>query len=144
MTNPQHEALVEAVARAICSANGADPDRDTTGADASDKNFSPEWLYYMPDAEAAIAALSATAATPSDEDVRLKSDMAWFSGQRRLSLTFYSPMYGDDDDQSEEWRVEKESGPINDREWDVVGRGQTASQAISAARAALEPQGKDV
>ena len=61
-------------------------------------------------------------------------DMRWLDTQRRLTLSFYSPMYGDDDDQSEEWRVEKESGSINDREWDVIGRGQTFAEAVAAAR----------
>ena len=66
--------------------------------------------------------------------------LTWFGTQRRLLLDFYSPMYGDDDDQSEEWRVTKESRPINDREWNVIGRGDTPLAAINAARAALATQ----
>lgn len=65
------------------------------------------------------------------------SDMAWFGDQHRLSLSHYSPMYGDDDDQSVEWRVMRESGPIDDREWDIVGRGETPYEAVASARAAL-------
>lgn len=76
-----------------------------------------------------------------DADVE-RENMRWFSGQRRLSLDFYSPMYGDDDDQSEEWRVTQESGPINDREWDVIGRGQTVFEAVASARAALQALGE--
>ena len=80
------------------------------------------------------------AATHSPAPMAGEGDnLTWFSAQRRLSLSFYSPMYGDDDDQSEEWRVHKESGPINDREWDIVGRGSTAVEAIAAARAAAHP-----
>lgn len=58
----------------------------------------------------------------------------WFGSQRNLSLSFYSPIYCDDDDQSEEWRVTKESGSINDREWHVIGRGPTPLAAIENAR----------
>lgn len=61
--------------------------------------------------------------------------LAWFGEQRRMSLSHYSPMYGDDDDQSIEWRVDCESGPINDREWDIVGRGETPLAAILDAQA---------
>jgi hypothetical protein len=61
-------------------------------------------------------------------------DIAWFSSQRRLSLDFQSPVYADDDDQDREWRVREESGNINDREWEVIGRGATVPQAIAAAR----------
>lgn len=63
----------------------------------------------------------------------VREALEWFSGQHRLSLQHYSPMYGDDDDQSVEWRVHRESGPINDREWEIVGRGKTALDAILAA-----------
>jgi hypothetical protein len=61
-------------------------------------------------------------------------DITWFSSQRRLSLDFDSPFYADDDDQNREWRVREESGNINDREWEVIGRGSTVPQAIAAAR----------
>lgn len=63
--------------------------------------------------------------------------LEWFSGQRRLSLAHYSPMYGDDDDEAVEWRVHRESGSINDREWEVIGRGETVLAAMLDARAAL-------
>ncbi len=71
-------------------------------------------------------------ATPSTGDA-VREALEWFSGQHRLSLQHYSPMYGDDDDQSVEWRVHRESGSINDREWEIVGRGETALDAILAA-----------
>lgn len=66
----------------------------------------------------------------------------WFGQNRRLELYHYSPVYGDDDDQSEEWRVAEQSGSINDREWTVIGRGLTPLDAIRAAlrsRAAMSP-----
>lgn len=69
--------------------------------------------------------------------------LSWFSGQRRLSIDHYSPVYGDDDDQSVEWRVTRESGSINDREFDVIGRGETAIEAMIAARATLCPNHVD-
>lgn len=77
---------------------------------------------------------------PVREAIRVaevQSDLDWLAGHKRLSLQYYSPWYGDDDDQSEEWRVDRESGPINDREWETVGRGDTPAAAIAAARAAL-------
>lgn len=52
-------------------------------------------------------------------------------------ISFYSPMYGDDDDQSREWRVWQVTGSINDREWTLVGSGPTLTQAINNALAAL-------
>jgi len=47
-------------------------------------------------------------------------------------------MYGDDDDQSHEWRVDRESGSINDREWETVGRGQTPEAAVQDAYQHIE------
>lgn len=81
------------------------------------------------------AAIDARCATPARND-ELRAALAWFSGQTRLSLQHYSPMYGDDDDQSVEWRVDRESGPINDREWETIARGETVEAAILAAHAA--------
>ncbi|KQM65768.1 hypothetical protein ASE75_05930 [Sphingomonas sp. Leaf17] len=77
--------------------------------------------------------MPADATTPTHPAV-LDDDLVWLSSQRRLSLAFYSPIYGDDDDQIEEWRVEEESGGINDREWNTVGRGATVAEAIASAR----------
>lgn len=58
----------------------------------------------------------------------------WLTADRRLSIQAHGPVYGDDDDQTEEWRVFRESGNINDREWDVVGAGPNALSAVLAAR----------
>lgn len=73
------------------------------------------------------------------ELTRAREDLEWFSEQHRLELAYYSPTYGDDDDQETEWRVTKQSGSINDREWEIVGRGQNVAEAIASARAMLPP-----
>lgn len=62
---------------------------------------------------------------------------AWLTERPNLSLEHYSPIYGDDDDDAVEWRVHRESGNINDREWELVGAGPTALAAVQAARQAL-------
>lgn len=121
-------ALVEAARSILAAFSGPDPygkmhasvhEADTVRLDRA--------------IEAAATPAPAVDAVPAGE----ASDMAWFGGQHRLSLSHYSPMYGDDDDQSVEWRVMRESGPINDREWDIVGRGATPYEAVASARAAL-------
>jgi hypothetical protein len=90
---------------------------------------------YEPNAALITAAVNALPALLDAAEAT--AALEWFGTQHRLSLDFYSPVYGDDDDQSQEWRVTKESGSINDREWDVIGRGETPLAAITAARAAL-------
>lgn len=72
--------------------------------------------------------------------VKASLALAWLGNQRDLELRFHSPVYADDDDQSEEWRVYRESGSINDREWDQVGAGETPLVAIEAARAFMGVQ----
>lgn len=82
--------------------------------------------------------VAALATTPADPGVgKMEADLAWFGEQHRLSLYHYSPVYGDDDDQSVEWRVDRESGSINDREWETVGRGDSPVAAIADARSTL-------
>ncbi|MGJ3630151.1 hypothetical protein AB5I41_31135 [Sphingomonas sp. MMS24-JH45] len=41
-----------------------------------------------------------------------------------LAVEHFAPTYGDDDDISPGWRVMKETGPINDREWVEAARGE--------------------
>ncbi|MBM3929502.1 MAG: hypothetical protein FJ335_13765 [Sphingomonadales bacterium] len=106
-------------------------------------------------AKVAVAARYPTAAAIIERAQQALSDLTadkpedtqglldWLSDKHRLSLQHHSPMYGDDDDQSYEWRVERESGSINDREWDTVGRGATPAVAIAAARAALVREAGD-
>lgn len=89
--------------------------------------------------EAAKAGYPDVATPPTVEQAVAaeREALAWFSGQHRLSLQYYSPWFGDDDDQRQEWRVDRESGPINDREWETVGRGATAFEAIAAAMSVI-------
>jgi hypothetical protein len=63
--------------------------------------------------------------------------LRWMATRKDLGLYHHSPTYGDDEDQASEWRVDRISGPINDREWEIVGRGDTLAAALNAARAAL-------
>lgn len=79
-------------------------------------------------------------AKPTLSEAAARELLNWFSHRPRLSLHYYSPVYGDDDDQSTEWRVMRESGSINDREWEIVGRGQTILEAMQAAFVALAQQ----
>ena len=65
----------------------------------------------------------------------------WFAEQQRLELSYCSPTYGDDDD-PEEWQVHRRGGSINDREWDLVGAGDTPLAAILAARQAIPNEGE--
>ncbi|WP_374572595.1 hypothetical protein [Phenylobacterium sp.] len=65
---------------------------------------------------------------------RLEDALNWFSGQHDLSLAYHAPVYCDDDEDGEEWRVYRERGPINDREWEMVGAGDDALKAILDAR----------
>jgi len=81
---------------------------------------------------------SAPVAAQGDE---VREALGWLAGQPQLELHHYSPVYCDDDDQDTEWRVTKVSGPINDREWDIVGRGETPIAALIDARAALATLG---
>jgi hypothetical protein len=74
-----------------------------------------------------------TSAKPSEAE-RL---MDRFSQHHDLELTHYRPTYGDDDDQSVEWRVHQQSGSVNDREWTLVGNGETALEAVRAALRAI-------
>lgn len=68
---------------------------------------------------------------------------AWLTEREYLSVEHHGPVYGDDDE-PEEWRVYRERGGINDREWDVVGAGPTALEAVLAARrASLQQQGEE-
>lgn len=66
----------------------------------------------------------------------MREALDWLSARTNLSLEWNGPDYGDDDE-PEEWRVYREYGGINDREWETVGSGATALDAILAARAAL-------
>jgi hypothetical protein len=61
----------------------------------------------------------------------------WLASQPSLELAYHRTVYADDDDLAREWRVSKASGSINDREWEIVGRGLSPLLAIEDARNAL-------
>lgn len=66
---------------------------------------------------------------------RLRKAWDFLASNRRFSLDPCGPVYCDDDDQFSGWRVHRESGPINDREWEIVGEGDTPLLAVEAALA---------
>jgi hypothetical protein len=59
--------------------------------------------------------------------------LEWLNTQQNVELSYYIPVFGDDDDQDEGWRVHRVNGGYNDREWTEIGRGQTAEQALRNA-----------
>ncbi len=69
----------------------------------------------------------------SDWNKRVEASLDWLSSRRDLEVYFYSPVYGDDDDQSMEWRIARRSGSINDREWTVISSGKTPLGAVRNA-----------
>jgi hypothetical protein len=85
-----------------------------------------------------IAAAGPAACAASETARKSEEAWSWLTSRENLSISHHGPVYGDDDE-PEEWRVHRESGGINDREWDVVGAGKTALDAVLAARAALNP-----
>lgn len=58
---------------------------------------------------------------------------AWLADSSNLSVEFcHADDWGDN-----EWRVHRVNGGVNDREWTVVGRGETPLAAVLNARSAL-------
>lgn len=55
-----------------------------------------------------------------------------FGESRSHSLEYHGKVYGDDDDEPthNKWVIYRETGNINDREWDVVATGDTPSEAL--------------
>jgi hypothetical protein len=86
------------------------------------------------DALKAALALAAEAALATDA----QAAWAWLEAHRDLQLEWYCPVYGDDEDDAHEWRVYRESGSINDREFELVGVGETPMLAVASARLTLE------
>lgn len=66
----------------------------------------------------------------------------WLTSQKTLEVFYHRPNYGDDDDFDEEWRVTRRSGSVNDREWEIIGRGLSPTLAIEDARATVEGERK--
>ncbi len=105
--------------------------------EAGDLMQIPAWV--------ALQALGAALATSSNAGRTVlveecaRDALAWFATQQNLELFHYSPMFGDDHDDAVEWRVTSVNGGYNDREWTIVGRGDTPLAAVQSARAALTP-----
>lgn len=172
MTNPQHEALVEAVARAISNAvdpNTGDPIGNTihmSDGFAYGEGTVAEQLKKVMAAcrSAATAALSATAATPSDEAVRLRAALEEISDYNIRSWQgqhAYRTIYGQEAYERVIWPAV--GAPLDPP--DTVERLCDALRSIATraaqlrkgtgdwfelvefehiARAALEPQSKDL
>jgi hypothetical protein len=68
--------------------------------------------------------------TKDIEDLAL---LDWMAERTNIELFCHTPVYGDDDDLSVEWRVTQVNGGVNDREWTVIGKGATPAAAIRAA-----------
>lgn len=68
----------------------------------------------------------------------LSDALGWLGQHRNAQLYWYGHIYGDDDREPEEWRVDLERGSINDREWETVGRGETPLAAIQSAMKSKE------
>ena len=82
--------------------------------------------------------LSHHVATDPDASVEAGPDvLAWLSENRNVELSFD---YGDADDDGKGWCVHRVNGGVNDREWTLVGTGDTPKAAIRAA-ALLSPKG---
>lgn len=61
-----------------------------------------------------------------------------FGKRRGWGLSYKCPFYSDDDDEEQCWQVTEVRGSVNDREWYVLGKGETPADAIRAAIAAAK------
>lgn len=84
----------------------------------------------------------AVSSPPSSGEVREASPdlLAWLADHRRLELE-----YGYDDEfEAMFWRVHERSGNVNDREWDLIGQGETPLAALLSAKSYLEAKSADL
>jgi hypothetical protein len=72
----------------------------------------------------------------SARDEGLEMALEPFAADRRHSLGYHGPVYGDDDPEPthNKWVIWREEGNINDREWVVVASGDTPAAAILALK----------
>lgn len=68
----------------------------------------------------------------------LEGAWAWLTEQINLSLEYDWPH----ECEPGEWQVYRENGGVNDREWRLVGSGETALEAVLAARSVLLSEGE--
>lgn len=64
--------------------------------------------------------------------------LAEFGKRRGWTLSYKCPVYADDEDEEQCWQVLEVRGGVNDREWYVLGKGETPADAIRAAIAAVK------
>jgi len=81
----------------------------------------------------AINSALVKAPAPADASA-LSNALAKFAESRSNNLGFHSKVYGDDDDEPthDKWVIWQESGPINDREWDVLAAAESPAAALLA------------
>lgn len=85
--------------------------------------------------EQGLVAPPAASPTPPTAQPGEVERLRWFSSQPSLELQFgYEDEAGD---HVGAWQVHRRSGNVNDREWDLIGQGETVAEAIDRARAAL-------
>ena len=79
---------------------------------------------------------AAEARIASARDEGLEMALEPFAADRRHSLGYHGPVYGDDDPEPthNKWVIWREEGNINDREWVVVASGDTPAAAILALK----------
>lgn len=56
-----------------------------------------------------------------------------FAAHTNWEIKYKKPIYGDDADQERCWVVFEETGNRNDREWTVIGKGDTPAAAAQSA-----------
>ena len=81
----------------------------------------------------AIAHGRRIATTPASVSPDAGEELAAFSRHTNWELSHYSQTFSEDDDYGHKWQVHKVNGGINDREWTLIGSGETAAEAIRAA-----------
>jgi hypothetical protein len=95
-------------------------------------------LMIFPAITADLIAADLLALLAEVEKLKGASDaLAWLGSRTGLEL---SHGYGDEAEDCEGlWLVHRVNGGVNDREWTLIGFGETPQDAIEAARAALGP-----
>ncbi|SFV31425.1 hypothetical protein SAMN05216456_1337 [Devosia crocina] len=77
---------------------------------------------------------------PSRSSTPVVEGLEVFAKHTNHSLGFHEKVYGDDDDLPThgKWVIWRETGGINDREWDVIATGSTPQEAFAALSLSIE------
>jgi hypothetical protein len=75
---------------------------------------------------------------PHPENISGESLWAWLSEHTNLALDYDWPVEGGEG----EWQVHRVTGNVNDREWELIGTGETAFGAVEAARSLLSTEAR--